>query len=74
MRELGDKYARNEFKAHKSAKIGQVKEFSRQWKEYVYAIDEQSKSGKFGQDLDPQRAQAMTQEQQENLNRYFRIL
>ncbi|KAJ1473228.1 hypothetical protein T484DRAFT_1973508 [Baffinella frigidus] len=69
MRDLGDKYARNEFKAHKTAKIGQVKEFARQWKEYVFAIDQQSKQGKFGQDLDPQRALAMTQEQRESLDR-----
>eukprot|EP00286_Rhodomonas_abbreviata_P004420 CAMPEP_0181334578 /NCGR_PEP_ID=MMETSP1101-20121128/26343_1 /TAXON_ID=46948 /ORGANISM="Rhodomonas abbreviata, Strain Caron Lab Isolate" /LENGTH=110 /DNA_ID=CAMNT_0023444581 /DNA_START=9 /DNA_END=341 /DNA_ORIENTATION=+ len=69
MRELGDKYVRSEFKAHKTAKIGQVKEFARQWKEYAYTIDLQAQKGQFGKDLDPKKQSFLNDDQRENLKR-----
>ena len=38
LREMGDSYARNEFKAHKKAQIGQVKMFAKEWKEYALSL------------------------------------
>ena len=54
LREMGDSYARNEFKAHKKAQIGQVKMFAKEWKEYVYTIELQAGQGPgaFGRHLD----------------------
>mmetsp|Transcript_52250 Transcript_52250/g.130158 ORF Transcript_52250/g.130158 Transcript_52250/m.130158 type:complete len:111 (+) Transcript_52250:96-428(+) len=67
MKELGDKYARSEFKAHKSAKIGQVKQFVQQWKEYVYTLDIQAQKGAFGRDLDGSKLDKMSDEQKDQL-------
>lgn len=68
MRDLGNKTVRSEFKLHKNAKIGQVKEFVRQWKEYMYTIDLQSKSGNYGRDLDESKVKSLNDEQRDKLN------
>jgi hypothetical protein len=68
MRELGDSYTRSEFKLHKSAKIGQVKEFVRQWKEYMYAIELQARQGQIGRDLDEAKIENLNEEQRAKLN------
>mmetsp|Transcript_7830 Transcript_7830/g.18034 ORF Transcript_7830/g.18034 Transcript_7830/m.18034 type:complete len:111 (+) Transcript_7830:110-442(+) len=67
MKELGDMYARSEFKAHKSAKISQVKQFVQQWKEYVYTLDIQAQKGAFGKDLDATKLEKMNDEQRDQL-------
>ena len=68
MRDLGDKYTRSEFKLHKNAKIGQVKEFVRQWKEYMYTIELQAKQGQIGRDLDETKLEKLNEEQREKLS------
>jgi hypothetical protein len=74
MREIGDRYARSEFKAHKSANVGQVKVFAKEWKEYVYTIELQSSqgTGAFGQNLDEAKIKALNEEQRENVKRLER--
>lgn len=69
MRELGDNYTRSEFKLHKSAKIGQVKEFVRQWKEYMYAVELQAKQGQIGRDLDEAKIEVLNDEQRSKLSK-----
>mmetsp|Transcript_36268 Transcript_36268/g.70882 ORF Transcript_36268/g.70882 Transcript_36268/m.70882 type:complete len:110 (-) Transcript_36268:47-376(-) len=67
MKMLGDKYARAEFKAHKSAKIGQVKQFAQQWKEYLITLDLQAQKGAFGRDLDASKLEKLSEEQKGQL-------
>ena len=71
LREMGDSYARNEFKAHKKAQIGQVKMFAKEWKEYAYTIELQAGQGPgaFGRHLDESKVMALNEEQKENLRR-----
>ena len=69
MKELGDSYVRSEFKQHKKAKVGEVKVFARQWKEYLYTIEAQAATGTFGRNLREEEAAHMNQEQKENLKR-----
>eukprot|EP00292_Cryptomonas_paramecium_P033099 CAMPEP_0113710718 /NCGR_PEP_ID=MMETSP0038_2-20120614/30324_1 /TAXON_ID=2898 /ORGANISM="Cryptomonas paramecium" /LENGTH=77 /DNA_ID=CAMNT_0000636829 /DNA_START=99 /DNA_END=332 /DNA_ORIENTATION=+ /assembly_acc=CAM_ASM_000170 len=64
---MGDKYCRAEFKAHKNAKVGQVKEFVRQWKEYVFTIELQARQGVFGKDMDDSKVQGLNEEQRDKL-------
>ncbi len=68
MRQLGDSYTRSEFKLHKTAKIGQVKEFVRQWKEYMYTIEIQAKQGQFGRDLDEAKMDTLNDGQRSKLS------
>jgi hypothetical protein len=67
MQQLGDSYTKSEFKAHKTAKIGQVKEFVRQWKEYMYTLELQAKQGKLGRELDESKIEVLNEEQREKL-------
>ncbi|CAM9989018.1 unnamed protein product [Laminaria digitata] len=70
-RELGDRYVRSEFKAHKSATGDQVAQFAHAWQTYLDQLREQS--GQVGQSLseddvahlnDEQRAQLFRLKQQ----------
>jgi hypothetical protein len=40
-RELGDKYVRDEFKRHKTAKPAFLKQFFTEWNQYLRALQEQ---------------------------------
>mmetsp|Transcript_26287 Transcript_26287/g.41128 ORF Transcript_26287/g.41128 Transcript_26287/m.41128 type:complete len:110 (-) Transcript_26287:160-489(-) len=69
MRSLGDSYARSEFKAHKNAKIGFVKEFTKQWKDYCYTLELQATKGEFGKNLDSKKVDTFNDEQKQQLER-----
>jgi len=65
MRVLGDRYVREEFKLHKTAKEDFVKGFLNEWQQYHAMLKERENA--FGQDLSPEEQNLLDQQQQNML-------
>ncbi|CAM9368900.1 unnamed protein product [Hapterophycus canaliculatus] len=66
-RELGDRYVRSEFKAHKEATGDQVAQFMHAWESYLEQLRHQS--GQVGRSLSEDEAAHLNDEQREQLFR-----
>ncbi|CAM9790436.1 unnamed protein product [Ascophyllum nodosum] len=66
-RELGDRYVRSEFKAHKEATGEQVDQFMHGWQSYLDQLRDQSKG--VGRSLSEEDAANLNVEQREQLFR-----
>eukprot|EP00752_Nemacystus_decipiens_P014808 g13182.t1 len=66
-RELGDRYVRSEFKAHKEATGDQVAQFMHAWQSYLEQL--RSGSGQVGRPLSEDDAAHLSDEQREQLLR-----
>ena len=68
MRMLGDEYVRSEFRLHKTAKPEHVQPFFKEWISYLEQL-QQMQPGQYGVDLTPEALAALSEEQQENLDK-----
>jgi hypothetical protein len=66
MRHLGDKYVKQEFRLHKSAKPDQLVEFFKGWEHYLDTM--KARRGNVGKNIDPSLAENLTDEQREKLH------
>jgi len=68
MRQLGDRYVREEFGRHKNAEPRFLGPFYEQWEEYLKTL-EQRQGGAVGRDLNLIEVSEMTDEQRQQLVR-----
>jgi hypothetical protein len=66
MKQLGDTYVRQEFNLHKEAKTEQLYRFMQSWENYLVTLQSQ-KVGSFGQDMQADDVNRMTEEQKKKM-------
>ena len=72
MRELGDRYVREEFRRHRTASATFLQPFLSEWQNYVASLPRagaEEASVVIGRDLAPDQAASLSQEQLEQLAR-----
>jgi len=67
MRELGDRYVRDEWRLHRDAKPEFVPGFLDAWRKYLVEVEGSAVSGEVGADLGTDDLDAMTAEQLQQL-------